>query len=244
MLNQNQAGEPILEIQNLNKDYGTQPVLRNINLIVHSGELVYIVGLNGSGKSTLLNMIAHDDVPDDGIIAVGNYRLDKLNKKALPYFRRTIGYMHQDAALIPNMTVKQNLLYPLEALGCDEKTLHQRYDDILALTGLYDLRNKNVGTREHPLLSGGQLQMVAIAQAMVNKPDLLICDEPTGNLATGAAKYVMDLLEKITKTNTGVIMVTHDPTFVKERPHTTYWLDNQTHRLRKVRSEDSEASRV
>ena len=226
-----QNREPILQLQNVNKDFNRLPVLRKVNLLLNSGELIYIVGENGSGKSTLLNLISHDDVPDTGIIQVGNYRLDQLTKKDMPYFRRTIGYMHQTPDLIPEMTVKDNLMYPLHALGYDEETVRHRYEDILALTGLYDLRNSKVSHDNHFLLSGGQLQMVSIAQALVNQPEILLCDEPTGNLDSEKSDYVINFLENVTKMNTAVVIVTHDNNLVYNHPHTTYSLDPQTHTL-------------
>lgn len=225
---QTQTHLPILQMQNVNKDISGYPLLRNINITVHSGELVYIIGENGTGKTTLLNLMSHEDVPDTGLIQVGNYLLSDLTKEDIPYFKRTIGYMHQNAGLIPNATVKENLIYPLNALGYDRKTVKQRYNDILTLTGLYDYRNKNVGSVAHPELSGGQLQLVALGQAIVNKPDVLFCDEPTGNLYSGKADYIMDVLEKIAKMNTAVVMVTHSPEYVKNRPHNTYEIVNKT----------------
>ena len=219
----NQNTAEILRIEHLNKDYGNRAILRDINLKLNSGDFIYLIGNNGSGKSTLLNLIRHEDVPDDGIIQVGTFRLDKLKKKNVPYYRRMVGYVRQDDQLIPHVTVKRNLTYPLEALGYPNSVIKQRYEDALAIVGIYDRRNEITDT-----LSSGERQLVSIAQALINKPEILLVDEPTSNLSPALSDKMFAALDKISAMNTTVIDVTHNDEQLEKYPHPTYWLHNKT----------------
>lgn len=210
-----------LIIKEVNKDYGDLHVLRNVNFTLPENSFVYLTGKTGSGKTTLLNLIRGELKPDQGSIQVNHWYLKKVKAKKMPYFRRSIGYVFQNSALVQDFTVEENLRYPLEAIGLDNKNIEKRYQDVLKLVDLYDLRKHKAKS-----LSGGQKQLTALARSIINLPYILLADEPTGNLDPTTAKNIMQILEKLPDIGISVIMATHDYNIIKQYLHPIYKIEN------------------
>ncbi|MGM9878446.1 MAG: cell division ATP-binding protein FtsE [Bacilli bacterium] len=183
----------------------------NLNLSIERGDFVFIIGGSGSGKSTLIKMLYREERPSRGEIILGGVNVGKLRNSRVYKLRRLIGVVFQDYKLLPKLTVYENVAFALEVTGVDGKEIRKRVIDVLGKVGL---KHK---AKEYPdKLSGGEQQRVAIARAVVNRPKILICDEPTGNLDPTISMEIMDILEKINKEyGTTVLMVTHDIDIVK-----------------------------
>jgi cell division transport system ATP-binding protein len=176
---------------------------------VERGEFVFLVGQTGSGKSTVIRLLIKELDPSAGSIMVAGRDLVELDRKRVPYYRRNIGVVWQDYKLLPNRTVYDNVAYALQVTGGSRKEIRQKVPDILRLTGL--------STKLHNYpdqLSGGEQQRVSIARAFVNHPPLLLADEPTGNLDPETSIGIMQLLYRINRTGTTVLVATHDSTMV------------------------------
>lgn len=219
---------PILQVKNIKKSYNKRIILNNISFNLYPNSFVYLIGKNGTGKSTTLNLIRGESVLNKGSIQMGNYNYLKLKKKNLPYLRRNIGYIFQDSKLIENRTVEENLAYPLEALSLSDDVIAERCHDILKLTQLYDFRHSLIKN-----LSGGEKRKVAIARAIINKPELLLADEPTASLDKQTVDDIMLILNKINKTGTAILMVTHNEQILRKYPHTIMQLKD--HQLNNVK---------
>lgn len=199
-----------MEIINVRNVYKTYPngvgALYNLNLSVEKGDFVFIIGGSGSGKSTLIKMLYREEKPSRGEIILGGVNVGKLRNSKVYKLRRLIGVVFQDYKLLPKLTVYENVAFALEVTGVDSKQIRKRVIDVLDKVGL---KHK---AKEYPdKLSGGEQQRVAIARAVVNRPKILICDEPTGNLDPKISMEIMEILEKINKEyDTTVLMVTHD----------------------------------
>ncbi|MCZ7663281.1 MAG: cell division ATP-binding protein FtsE [Thermoleophilia bacterium] len=179
--------------------------LESVNLHIEKGEFVFLVGASGSGKSTFVRLLIKELEPSKGRISVGGRDLGSLRRWKVPYLRRNIGCVFQDFKLLPNKTVFNNVLYALQVTGNDSTASRRKVGEILNLVGL------GHKTNNYPHeLSGGEQQRVSIARAFVNHPPLLIADEPTGNLDPETSAGIMQLLYRINKTGTTVIMATHD----------------------------------
>ena len=204
-----------LEIINLKNVYKTYPngvgAIFNLNLTIDKGDFVFIIGGSGSGKSTLIKMLYREEKPSRGDIILGGVNVARLRNSRVYKLRRLIGVVFQDYKLLPKLTVYENVAFALEVTGVDSKTIRKRVIDVLDKVGL---KHK---AKEYPdKLSGGEQQRVAIARAVVNRPKILICDEPTGNLDPTISMEIMHILEKINKEyGTTVLMVTHDLEIVK-----------------------------
>jgi len=197
----------IIKLDKLSKSYtegkNNKVVLNNISLEVSEGSIIALLGKSGSGKTTLLNLISGIDVPDSGEIVIYDEDLSRLNEQQRTIFRRThIGFIFQFFNLLPTLTVKENLLLPLELAESDDVS---RIPDLLEKIGLSDRLNS------YPdILSGGEQQRIAIARALVHDPNILLADEPTGNLDFETGRQVIGLLEKLAKENgKTLIMATH-----------------------------------
>ncbi len=195
----------MIEVINLNKVYKNGAVaLEGINFKVEDGEFVFIVGSSGSGKSTLLKAMLKEVNVTKGIIIINGKDINKLKKGKIPYFRREIGIVFQDFRLLPNKTVAENVAFAMEVVGAKKSEIRKRVPQVLAMVGLQNKR------KAYPnQLSGGEQQRVALARAIINKPQYLLADEPTGNLDPNNAMGIMSLLEDINGTGTTVIVASH-----------------------------------
>ena len=179
--------------------------LDDVSLEVAKSEFVFIVGPSGSGKSTLMKLLTREERCDEGEIYVAGRNLNTIRSWKVPALRREIGYVFQDFKLLPNKTVAENVAFALEVIGASTSQIERRVPDVLELV---DLAEKADAMPSE--LSGGQQQRVSIARAVVNKPKLLLCDEPTGNLDPSTSIGIMKLLDRINRTGATVVMATHD----------------------------------
>ena len=200
----------VIRFENVSKTYknGT-PALTNISLDIEKGEFVFLVGASGSGKTTFLRLLLRDELPDRGRILEAGRDIGTLPKWRVPYLRRNIGCVFQDFRLLPNKTVFENVAFALEVIGRPRSTVESQVPQILELVGLGG-KSDNLPNE----LSGGEQQRVAVARAFVNRPLILLADEPTGNLDPSNSESIMALLERINRTGTTVVMATHDKALV------------------------------
>ncbi len=206
--------EPIIEIKNASIFQRENLVLTDVNLTLHKGEFIYLIGRTGSGKSSLLKTLYGELPARDGIVHVAGYDLTKLRKKDIPYLRRKIGTVFQDFQLLFDRTVEKNLEFVLGATGWKEPNeISNRIDEVLAKVGLTGKRK----SMPHQM-SGGEQQGVAIARALLNDPDVILADEPTGNLDPDTTLDVMKLLRNISENGTAVLMATHNYTLMQKYP--------------------------
>ena len=203
-----QQGSPVITFDHVSKVYPAQPdkpALEDISLQIYPGEFVFLVGHSGSGKSTFIKLLTRELKPSHGSIYVADEDLAAMRNWRVPYLRRNIGCVFQDFKLLPNKTVFENVAFALEVIGKSRHVINTQVPEVLRLVGLQDKLNKRPDQ-----LSGGEQQRVSIARAIVNRPPLLICDEPTGNLDPQTSRGIMDLLERIYRTGTTVLVATHD----------------------------------
>lgn len=205
----------MIEFKNVSKTYdnGTA-ALRDVSITINDGEFVFIVGSSGAGKSTFLKIIMREQVADQGSIIVNNYNLNKIKKREIPKFRRTMGIVFQDFRLIPNMTVFDNVAFAMRVIGAKEKEIRKRVPYVLSLVGLTS-KARQLPTQ----LSGGEQQRVALARALVNNAGVIIADEPTGNIDPEMSYEIVDLLNHINNNGTTVVMVTHEHELVRRFNH-------------------------
>ncbi|MBQ1270134.1 MAG: cell division ATP-binding protein FtsE [Clostridia bacterium] len=202
----------MIELQEVYKIYdGTTRALNGISLSIKDGEFVFVVGPSGSGKSTLIKMLTAELAPDEGKVMLNGFDVGSLRRKDIPYLRSTIGVVYQDFRLIENKTVYENVAFVMRAVGAPARIIKKRVPYVLELVGL-----KNKSRRLPNQLSGGEQQRVAIARALVNNPDVIIADEPTGNLDPSRSVELMMLLEKINGLGTTVLVVTHEKELVNQ----------------------------
>ena len=203
----------MIKFEDVTKFYPGQetPALRNINLEIEKGEFVFLVGQSGSGKSTFLRLILREYRPTTGNLYVAGKNLSTLNQWKVPELRRQMGMVFQDFRLLPGKTVYENVAFALQVIGKPSKLIRQIVPETLELVGLQ-------GKEDRPgeELSGGEQQRVAIARAFVNRPKILIADEPTGNLDPETSVGIMKLLDRINRTETTVVMATHDASIVDQ----------------------------
>ena len=206
--------EPIIEIKNASIFQGESLVLSDVNLTLNKGEFIYLIGRTGSGKSSLLKTLYGELPARDGIVRVAGYDLTQLRRKDIPYLRRKIGIVFQDFQLLFDRSVEKNLEFVLGATGWTDKAeISRRIDEVLAKVGLSDKRK----SMPHQM-SGGEQQGIAIARALLNDPDVIIADEPTGNLDPDTTLEVMKLLRRISENGTAVLMATHNYTLMQKYP--------------------------
>jgi cell division transport system ATP-binding protein len=189
----------------------TRPALDDLNLEVERGEFVFLVGASGSGKSTFLRLILREERASKGQVFVMGKDMARLSNWKIPSLRRQIGTVFQDFRLLPNKTVFENVAFALEVIGKGRGHIHRVVPEVLELVGLQGKEE-----RRPDELSGGEQQRVAIARAFVNRPMLLIADEPTGNLDPSTSVGIMRLLDRINRTGTTVVMATHDAVIVDQ----------------------------
>lgn len=215
----------MIKFNNVSKIYAdtNTKALNNFNLEIETGEFVFIVGSSGAGKSTLLKLMMREEVPTNGTISINGFDLNKMKKRQIPKFRRTMGIVFQDFRLIPNMNVYDNIAYAMRVIGSRENAIRKRVPYLLGLVGL------NSKARSKPnQLSGGEQQRVALARALANNASMIIADEPTGNVDPKMSYEIVDLLNHINADGTTVIMVTHDLHLVKTFNHRVITIRNGT----------------
>ena len=209
--------QSILSLKNVTISQQENVILSNINLEVNQGEFIYIIGKTGSGKSSLMKALYADLPLAAGEGEIVDFNLATLKEDDIPFLRRKIGFVFQDFKLLPDRTVKENMLFVLKATGWEDKeAIQKKIDEVLDKVGMKEYADK----MPHQL-SGGEQQRVAIARALLNNPELILADEPTGNLDPQTSIEVLDVLRKINATGKTVIMATHDYALLMKFPSKT-----------------------
>jgi len=213
----------MIRLQHVSKIYSSsvRPALDDVSVEVGDGEFVFLIGSSGSGKSTFLRLLLREDAPTRGSVHVNGKDLSRLSSWKVPALRRSIGCVFQDFRLLPNKTAAQNIGFALEVIGKPRSTINKLVPDVLDLVGLQDKGDRLPGE-----LSGGEQQRVAIARAFVNRPLLLLADEPTGNLDPDTSIGIMRLLDRINRSGTTVVMATHDNNIVDSMRRRVVELDH------------------
>ena len=203
----------MIRFENVSTTYAGQsrPALTDVTVDVDKGEFVFLVGASGSGKSTFLRLVLRENRPDRGKVYVAGKEINRLASWKVPALRRQIGTVFQDFRLLPNKTVAENVAFALQVIGKPRNHINKVVPETLELVGL-----EGKGQRMPDELSGGEQQRVAIARAFVNRPMILIADEPTGNLDPNTSVGIMKLLDRINRTGTTVVMATHDAGIVDQ----------------------------
>jgi cell division transport system ATP-binding protein len=214
----------MIRLENVTKSYkGTTVALRDVSVDIQKGEFVFLVGPSGSGKSTFVRLLIKEEEPDEGMIHVAGKELRKLTAWKVPILRRQIGCVFQDFRLLPTKSVSENVAFALEVIGRPKHVIASQVPVVLDLVGLAK-KADNLPSE----LSGGEQQRVAIARAFVNRPLILIADEPTGNLDPNTTVGIMRLLDRINRTGTTVVMATHDQGIVDSMRRRVIELDRGT----------------
>ena len=213
----------MIRFESVSKTYDGQrrAALDRVNVDIDKGEFVFLVGASGSGKSTFLRLILREQRATRGKVLVAGRDLGKLHSWKIPAMRRQIGTVFQDFRLLPNKTVTENVAFALQVIGKPQSTIKRVVPEVLELVGL-----DGKGGRLPEELSGGEQQRVAIARAFVNRPMILIADEPTGNLDPATSIGIMKLLDRINRADTTVLMATHDSTIVDQMRKRVIELDD------------------
>lgn len=212
----------MIEFNNVSKRYENGTVaLENVSLNVERGEFVFIVGSSGAGKSTLIKLMLREEKPTSGIVHVNGFNLNKIKRRQIPKFRRTLGVVFQDFRLIPYMTAYDNVAFALRVTNVSLRDIRRRVPYVLGLVGLA-AKARIVPEK----LSGGEQQRVALARALVNNPDLIIADEPTGNIDPELSFEIVELLHEINKMGTTIVMVTHEHELVSHFNHRVITIEN------------------
>ena len=200
----------MIDLKDVSKVYSNGSIaLDHVSLHIGKGEFVFVVGASGAGKSTLIKLLSHEELPTSGSVYVDGTAVNRLPKSRVPYLRRKMGIVFQDFRLLPNKTAEENVAFAMEVIESPRRVIKERVRNVLDLVGLLG----KADALPHNL-SGGEQQRVAIARAIVNRPLLLIADEPTGNLDPETSRDIMDTFKKINHMGTTVLMVTHDKQMV------------------------------
>ncbi len=211
----------MIAFQNVYKVYNSHSVaLEDVDFRINPGEFISLVGRSGAGKSTAVTLLIGEEKPTRGRIFFGQYEVNKLKDKELPVFRRHIGVIFQDFRLLPNKNVHENVAFAMEAAGRPQSEIRELVPQVLDMVGLSD----KLSNFPHEL-SGGEKQRVAIARAMVNRPEVIIADEPTGNLDPFHTSEIIGLLQKINELGTTLILATHDKEIVNRLEKRVITLD-------------------
>ena len=217
-------GPVVISLRNVTKIYPAQPnrpALNGITLDIHSGEFLFLVGHSGSGKSTFIRMLNREIVPTNGDLMVAGENLRSIKSWRIPYLRRNVGCVFQDFKLLPNKTAFENVAFALEVIGKSRHVINTQVPEVLRLVGLESKMDQLPDQ-----LSGGEQQRVSIARSIVNRPPILICDEPTGNLDPQTSLGIMRLLERINRTGTTILVATHDREMVDQMRRRVLALEN------------------
>ncbi|MCS7081534.1 MAG: cell division ATP-binding protein FtsE [Bacteroidetes bacterium] len=210
------SAAPIIVLDRVRAGYEGRPVLQDVSLRLERGEFCYLIGPTGSGKSTLLKLLYMDLKPMAGLVQVGPFRSDTIRPRQIPYLRRRMGIVFQDFQLLPDRSVFENVAFPFYVTGRSGRQMRERVLGLLAMVGLSHKRHR----MPHEL-SGGEQQRVAIARALAHDPEILLADEPTGNLDPHVSEDIMRILANIHKRGVTVFMATHDYTMVRRFPART-----------------------
>ena len=204
----------MISFHKVTKQYNGQPAIAEVSLEIPDSEFVFVVGPSGAGKSTILKLIIREELPSRGKVFVDEWDIANLSDQLIPHLRRKVGTVFQDFKLLPQRTVYENIAFPLEIVGLGDAEIDSNVREVLELINL-------AGKADHfPLqLSGGEAQKVAIARAMILRPEILLADEPTGNLDPQSAWEIMQLLAKLNDLGTTVIMATHNVDISSSLPH-------------------------
>ena len=215
----------MIRLENVSKFYSTstRPALGDVSVEIEKGEFVFLIGPSGSGKSTFLQLLLREEVPSKGDLWVSGKHLNKMSNWQVPKLRRTMGCVFQDFRLLKNKTVSENIAFALQVINKPKHTIKKVVPEVLDMVGLEGKANR----MPHEL-SGGEQQRVAIARAFVNRPLVLLADEPTGNLDPETSQDIMLLLERINRTGTTVLMATHDSNIVDAMRRRVIELDSGT----------------
>lgn len=209
--------QTILSLKNVSIYQDSNLVLADINLDVHKGDFIYFIGKTGSGKSSFLKILYADLPLTEGTGTIVDYDLNTLKEKDIPFLRRKIGVVFQDFKLLPDRTVKDNLLFVLKATGwTDKEAINGKIEEVLEKVGM-----ANYASKMPHQLSGGEQQRVGIARALLNDPELILADEPTGNLDPQTSIEVMEVLKNINQNGKTIIMATHDYALLLKYPYKT-----------------------
>ncbi len=204
----------MISFKNVTKKFGSIKALDDVTFTVDSGEFVFLTGPSGAGKTTILKMIIRDMIPDSGAVIFDDTNITELNQNDVPYLRRQLGIVFQDFKVLPERTVSENVEVALAVSDIDQNEWKKRVDHVLKLVGLTS-RSRLFPSQ----LSGGELQRVSLARALVINPKVILADEPTGNLDWKTAEGIMELLEKINKEGKTIIMATHHEGIIKHAKH-------------------------
>jgi cell division transport system ATP-binding protein len=201
----------MIALQNVSKIYptSTRPALDGVSLDIQKGEFVFLIGASGSGKSSVLRLLLREETPSKGSVIVNGKDIAKLSPRKVPELRRGIGCVFQDFRLLPKKTVFENVAFALEVINKSQRAIKRGVPEVLDMVGLDGKAHRYPNE-----LSGGEQQRVAIARAFVNRPLLLLADEPTGNLDPDTSQGIMGLLERINRKGTTIVMATHDNNIV------------------------------
>jgi len=210
----------VVSLRNVSKSYGEQHAVKDLVLRLHRGEYAFLIGPSGAGKTTVLRLIHHEIFPSEGVVEVGAYRSDTIRKRQIPFLRRQIGFVYQDFRLIEDRTVYENIALVLRVAGMPRRTTQRRVHEVLADVGLLGRIADKASE-----LSGGEMQRVSIARALVNRPFLLLADEPTGNLDPENTAEIYDLIERVNIGGTAVLTATHDQATARASGHRLLRLD-------------------
>jgi cell division transport system ATP-binding protein len=209
---------PLIQLENVDIFQGDHLVLHQVNITLTRGEMAYLIGKTGSGKSSLLKTLYGELKPQSGEGKVASFQLDKLKKKQVPFLRRKLGIVFQDFQLLSDRNVLDNLIFVLKATGWKDKAqMKKRAHEVL--------KKVELETKDYKMpheLSGGEQQRVSIARALLNDPEIILADEPTGNLDPTVTRSIMTLLTDICKEGTAVLMATHDHNLITEYPGKVY----------------------
>ena len=212
---------PMIELKNVSKSYEKgKRALKNVSLTIVDGEFVFVMGRSGAGKSTLLRLLMKETEPTEGTLVVNDVDLNRLSRRNIPKYRRTIGVVFQDFRLLKHLNVYENVAFAQRVIGKSTAEIRENVPEVLRMVGLSAKYKANVKE-----LSGGEQQRVAIARALVNRPKLLLADEPTGNLDAKTASDIMHLLEEINASGTTVVVITHSADIVAKMKKRVVILD-------------------
>jgi len=215
-------GNPIVDLKNININHDDKNILSDISLSIKKGEFIYLIGKTGSGKSSLLKILYGNIRILDGDGSVAGINLVKIKEKEIPFLRRKLGIVFQDFKLLSDRSIKKNLEFVLRATDWkDKKKIEDRIQKVLEKVKLQNTENKF----PHEL-SGGEQQRIAIARALLNKPELILADEPTGNLDPATSAEIMEVFKKINKSGTTILIATHDYDIISKFPAKTIRIEN------------------